>query len=270
MGTSRGALVTVLPASCKGSASTARVGPGFAALAGMSLDLYTLAHAEREEGFRSSSPSSAGSTSSGSSTSRRTSRSCRAISPSIRTGRSRRWSTTGAAHGDRVVVFESGAILQYIAEKAGRFLPLDGQSRWEVLSWLYWQVGGPGPMIGQLVAFERKEPPDDEDVKKFMDEVKRLVGVLDGRLAEREWICGAYSIADMACYPWFAGLAENGSEGARRREDRETLDASDGVAAGGEEGDGARAERQDRARADARARGRRERRARSAGEHPLT
>jgi GST-like protein len=107
-----------------------------------------------------------------------------------------------------VVVFESGAILEYLADKAGRFLPKDQPGRAEVLSWAYWQVGGPGPFFGQLMAFASQTPRNDAAFTKFFDESQRLVRVLDGRLQDREWIAGAYSIADIMNYPWFAALAE--------------------------------------------------------------
>jgi GST-like protein len=110
--------------------------------------------------------------------------------------------------GGLVVVFESGAILQYLADKAGRFLPREQPARSEVLSWVYWQVGGPGPFFGQLLAFARQEPRNPGAFEKFFGESKRLVGVLDGRLRDRQWIAGDYSIADMMSYPWFAAVAE--------------------------------------------------------------
>lgn len=111
-------------------------------------------------------------------------------------------------NGGLVVVFESGAILQYLADKAGRFLPKEQPARSEVLSWAYWQVGGPGPFFGQLIAFARQEPRNQAAFEKFFVESKRLVGVLDGRLRDREWMAGDYSIADMMTYPWFAAVAE--------------------------------------------------------------
>jgi GST-like protein len=112
------------------------------------------------------------------------------------------------ANGGLVVVFESGAILQYLADKAGRFLPAEQPARSEVLSWVHWQVGGPGPFFGQLVAFAREQPRNEGAFEKFFDESKRLVGVLDGRLRDREWIAGQYSIADMMSYPWFAAVEQ--------------------------------------------------------------
>lgn len=114
---------------------------------------------------------------------------------------------TERSDGGLVTVFESGAILQYLAEKAGRFLPKDQPGRSEVLSWAYWQVGGPGPFFGQLVAFGRHRAAHEEAFAKFFEESKRLVHVLDGRLRNREWIAGQYSIADMMTYPWFDDVA---------------------------------------------------------------
>jgi GST-like protein len=115
---------------------------------------------------------------------------------------------TEGAHGNLVVMFESGAILQYLADKAGLFLPAEGPGRAEVLSWVYWQVGGPGPFFGQMISFGREEPRNEAAFEKFFDESKRLVGVLDARLRDREWIAGRYSIADMMNYPWFAAAQE--------------------------------------------------------------
>jgi len=110
-----------------------------------------------------------------------------------------------------VVVFESGAILEYLADKAGRFLPAreERHARWEVLSWVYWQVGGPGPMFGQLGSFAREKPQDGHAFQKFREEARRLVGVLDGHLRSknREWIGAEYSIADIINYPWFEAVA---------------------------------------------------------------
>jgi len=111
---------------------------------------------------------------------------------------------------------------EYLATKAGRFLPTDEPGRAEVLSWVYWQVGGPGPFFGQMIAFGRQEPRNEAAFEKFFDESKRLVGVFDGRLGDREWIAGRYSIADMINYPWFAAAAEfqpgvlDGADGVRR------------------------------------------------------
>lgn len=107
----------------------------------------------------------------------------------------------------RITLFESGAILQYIAEKYGRFLPHAlGYRRAEVLTWLFWQVGGPGPFFGQLHKFDMDKPRDELAHGRFEAEAKRLIGVLDRQLQDREFIADEYSIADMACFPWFDGL----------------------------------------------------------------
>lgn len=101
-------------------------------------------------------------------------------------------------------VFESGAILLYLAEKTGRFLPTGGTQRVEVLEWLFWQIGGLGPMAGQA-GFFRRYAPDGNDfaIARYTTEVGRLLKVLDRRLAHREWIAGdVYSIADMSCWGW--------------------------------------------------------------------
>ncbi len=100
-------------------------------------------------------------------------------------------------------VFESGAILLYLAEKTGKFLPRDSRARMQVLEWLFWQVGGLGPMAGQNGHFNHYAP---EKVPYAMDrytrETTRLYGVLNRQLADRDYIAGDYSIADMASYPW--------------------------------------------------------------------
>ena len=108
-----------------------------------------------------------------------------------------------AAEGGPLSVFESGAILQYLAEKSGQLLPADPRGRYEVLQWLYWQVGGLGPMAGQahhFRAFAAEVVP--YGIKRYTDEVNRLYGVMDRRLADRPYLAGEYSIADIACWPW--------------------------------------------------------------------
>ena len=109
-----------------------------------------------------------------------------------------------AAGGELLSVFESGAILLYLAEKTGRFLPAETAARFDVLQWLFWQVGGLGPMLGQNHHFTMYAPeriPYATD--RYVNETARLYGVLDRNLAKREFVGGAeYSIADMACYPW--------------------------------------------------------------------
>jgi GST-like protein len=108
-----------------------------------------------------------------------------------------------AGGGKPISVFESGAILQYLAEKTGKFLPADLRGRTEVMQWLFWQMGGLGPMLGQNHHFRNYA---DEKltyaIERYVKETERLYGVLDERLADREFVAGAYSIADMACYPW--------------------------------------------------------------------
>ena len=105
--------------------------------------------------------------------------------------------------GAPLAVFESGAILQYLAEKTGRFLPTDLRGRTEVMQWLFWQMAGLGPMLGQNHHFRQYAPERlPYAIERYVRETARLYGVLDERLAEREFIAGAYSIADMASYPW--------------------------------------------------------------------
>ena len=105
--------------------------------------------------------------------------------------------------GEPVSVFESGAILMYLAEKTGRFLPTDMRGRKAVLEWLFWQVGGLGPMAGQNHHFVQYAPEKiPYAMNRYVNETNRLYGVLDRRLAGRDYIAGEYSIADMACYPW--------------------------------------------------------------------
>ncbi len=100
-------------------------------------------------------------------------------------------------------VFESGAILQYLAEKTGRFLPTGMRERLTVMQWLYWQIGGLGPMAGQNHHFVQYAPERiPYAMERYVKETTRLYGVLDRQLAHNEFIGGAYSIADMACYPW--------------------------------------------------------------------
>lgn len=105
--------------------------------------------------------------------------------------------------GAPVSLFESGAVLLYLAEKTGRFLPADTRGRAEVVQWLMWQMGGLGPMLGQNHHFNIYAPekiPYAQD--RYRRETARLYGVLNGRLADRDYVAGDYSIADMACYPW--------------------------------------------------------------------
>ncbi|MCB6182632.1 glutathione S-transferase N-terminal domain-containing protein [Leeia sp. TBRC 13508] len=105
--------------------------------------------------------------------------------------------------GEAIAIFESGAILQYLAEKTGQFLPADVRGRTEVMKWLFWQMAGLGPMAGQNGHFRVYAPEVvPYGIDRYTRETTRLYGVLDKQLVGREFIAGEYSIADMACYPW--------------------------------------------------------------------
>lgn len=108
------------------------------------------------------------------------------------------------ADGQPLSLFESGAILLYLAEKTGQFIPNDLRGRQEALQWLFWQMGGLGPMAGQNHHFNRFAPEKiPYAIKRYVDETARLYGVLNKRLADRPFVAGnEYSIADMAIYPW--------------------------------------------------------------------
>jgi GSH-dependent disulfide-bond oxidoreductase len=112
--------------------------------------------------------------------------------------------------GRPLPLFESGAILVYLAEKTGRLMPADPAGRYEVLQWVMWQMGGVGPMFGQVGFFHKFAGKDFEDKRprdRYVAEAKRLLGVLDARLAGRAWIAGdGYSIADIATFPWVRNL----------------------------------------------------------------
>ena len=115
--------------------------------------------------------------------------------------------------GTPISVFETGAILLYLAEKCGRFLPADPRKRVEVTEWLMWQMGGLGPMLGQNHHFRIYAPePVPYAVERYTKETSRLYGVLDRRLEGREYICGDYSIADMACWPWIVPHERQGQK----------------------------------------------------------
>lgn len=105
--------------------------------------------------------------------------------------------------GEPISVFESGAILEYLADKVGEYLPRDQRGRIETLQWLYWQMANLGPMCGQnhhFVTYAPERIPYAMD--RYVNETNRLYGVLDRRLADRGYVAGDYSIADMAIYPW--------------------------------------------------------------------
>ena len=116
-----------------------------------------------------------------------------------------------ADDGAPISVFESGAILQYLAEKTGQFLPADLRGRTEVMQWLFWQMGGLGPMLGQNHHFKVYAPETlPYAVERYVKETTRLYNVLNRRLADRDFVAGAYSIADMACYPWIVPYERQG------------------------------------------------------------
>jgi len=105
--------------------------------------------------------------------------------------------------GEPISVFESGAILEYLAEKTGKFLPKDVRGKYEALQWVYWQMAGLGPMAGQNHHFVQYAPEKiPYAMERYIKETSRLYGVLNKRLADRDFIAGDYSIADMAAYPW--------------------------------------------------------------------
>jgi GST-like protein len=107
--------------------------------------------------------------------------------------------------GEPVSVFESGAILVYLAEKSGRFIPQDARGRKEAMEWLFWQVGNLGPAAGQLSHFINYAPESEREGysrTRFANEYDRCLGVLERRLEGRAFILGDYSIADMICWPW--------------------------------------------------------------------
>ncbi len=111
------------------------------------------------------------------------------------------------ADGGPISIFESGAILTYLAEKTGRFMPSDPHGRMEVAQWLYWQVGNLGPMMGQVSHFINYAPDLTEGDtsytrERYWNEGRRLFGVMNTRLVDRDYLAGDYSIADMASWPW--------------------------------------------------------------------
>jgi GSH-dependent disulfide-bond oxidoreductase len=109
-----------------------------------------------------------------------------------------------------VRVFESGAILIYLAEKEGKLLPAAGQARASVMEWLMFQMSGVGPMIGQLGHFLTAKREDPYPLDRYRGEVERILGVLDGQLGKGDHLAGEYSIADIATYPWIAPLPRYG------------------------------------------------------------
>jgi len=117
---------------------------------------------------------------------------------------------------DGFAVFESGAILLYLAEKFGRFIPQDARGRSRAIQWVMWQVAGLGPMMGQATVFNRYFPEKLPSViERYTRESQRLLGVLEAALEGQDYLVGTYSIADIACFPWvrgheWAGVSLNG------------------------------------------------------------
>ena len=108
-------------------------------------------------------------------------------------------------HDNGMALFESGAILMYLAEKTGTFWPKDAKGRWQTAQWLMWQMGGVGPMLGQVhhfVKYNAGKAPYAEE--RYLKEAKRLYGVLDKQLGQTEYVAGSYSIADMSIWPWIS------------------------------------------------------------------
>ncbi len=108
-------------------------------------------------------------------------------------------------HDTGLSLMESGAILMYLAEKTGQFWPQDFEPKWRTVEWLMWQMGGPGPFLGQVHHFVKFNPGVSEYAEqRYLTEGKRLYGVLDKHLAGHEFVAGGYTIADMAIFPWIA------------------------------------------------------------------
>ena len=128
--------------------------------------------------------------------------------------------------GTAVGIFESGAILIYLAEKSGMLIGQTGAERAHVLQWLMFQMGGLGPMLGQLGFFYKfagSEWEDKRPQQRYIAEAKRLLGVLDRALEGKDWITGTYSIADIAIAPWLRGLDFYGAKGAVGWDDHNNL-----------------------------------------------
>jgi GST-like protein len=112
--------------------------------------------------------------------------------------------------GGPLSVFESGAILLYLADKTKQFIPSDLRGRVAVTEWMFWQVGGLGPMAGQRNHFLNAQEKLPYAIERYTNEVDRLLGVLDKRLADHEYLAGTYSIADMISYPWVNSSSRHG------------------------------------------------------------
>jgi len=108
-------------------------------------------------------------------------------------------------HETNMSMMESGAIMQYLAEKTGKLLSTDPKTRWKTLEWLNWQMGGLGPMAGQTHHFVKYNPDKSQYASdRYQNETRRLYGVLDKQLQNSDFIAGDYSIADIACWPWIS------------------------------------------------------------------
>jgi GST-like protein len=118
-----------------------------------------------------------------------------------------------APDGKPLALFESGAILLYLAETSGKFMPKDLRPRYDVVQWLMFQMGGVGPMLGQAHHFRQYAPEKlDYAIDRYTNEAKRLYGVIDRRLAEVPYLAGDYSIADMAVFPWLRSYERQGQK----------------------------------------------------------
>jgi GST-like protein len=154
------------------------------------------------------------------------------------------------ADGQPLSIFESGAILQHLGRKSGQFYPQETRARADVEQWLFWQVGGLGPMAGQANHFRTYGPSFIRDqrmlaypVNRYTNEVNRLWGVVDRRLADRDFLAGDYSIADMACWPWMRAPAAHGidvAEFPHAEAWRQRIAARPATVAAVEEGDALR------------------------------
>lgn len=115
--------------------------------------------------------------------------------------------------GEPISIFESGAILEYLADKTGKLIPANIRGRAEVLQWLYWQMGGLGPMAGQNHHFNIYAPEKiPYAINRYVNETGRLYAVMDKRLTDREFLAGDYSIADIASYPWIVPYSLQGQK----------------------------------------------------------
>ena len=126
--------------------------------------------------------------------------------------------------GDRIVLFESGAILVYLADKSGQLLAAEPRRRFQVVQWLMFQMSAIGPMFGQLGVFSRADPPNPAATDHFRGECERLLIVLEGHLTKQRWLADSYSIADISTFTWiraadFIGLDLKGAPHVRKWRD---------------------------------------------------